>query len=224
MSTTFLHRGPVWRTAFVLSAVLGSQGGALHPSSDGSDPLREELATMTASSTWVPAHAMLLLSTALLALGLWGALGSPAFASARRRTRLAAIAVSLYVVEAAMHLAAVADSDALANGESAPVAMTHIALAAFLYPLSGVAIAALSLDLARAWTGARRLVVVPGVVGGLVHAVTVPATLLLPEAEMTPFFAVAGMSIALWTLLLAVAAPRQRAQAPLAPTQERVPA
>ena len=88
--------------------------------------------------------------------------------------------------------------------------MTHIALAAFLYPASGFAIASLSLDLARAWTGARRLIAVPGVVGGLVHAGTVPATLLLPEAEITPFFAVAGMSIALWTLLLAVLTPRHR--------------
>jgi hypothetical protein len=213
---------PLWRLILVISAVLASQGGALHPSSDGSDPLREELAVMTASDTWVPAHVLLLVATALLAFALWGAARSQAFRPVSRSAKMAAVAVSLFVVEATMHLLAVVDSDNLAHGESAPVAMTHIVLAAFLYPASGLTIALLSLDLARAWPGARKLVAVPGVIGGLVHAGTVPATLVLPEAEITPFFAIAGMSIALWTLLLAILTPRNRTEA--AASRETAPA
>lgn len=215
---------PLWRLLLVIAAVLASQGGRLHPSAEATEPLRAELATMTASDDWVPAHVLLLSWVALLAIALWLALRLPAFAGVRGALRLAAIAVSLYVVEAALHLAAVVDSDALANGESAPVAMTHVVLSAMLYPASGLAIVHLSVALAREWTGVRRLVAVPGVVGGAVHAVTVPATLLLPDAEMSPFFAAAGLTLALWALSLAVLTPGRRPAETSADTPHHVTA
>lgn len=173
---------PLWRLLLILSAVLASQAGRLHPDAPAEEPLRSELAIMTADDAWVPAHVLMLGATVLLALGRWGALRSEAFAAARTSVKLAAIAMTLFAVESVFHLAAVVDSDALASGESAPVAMTHVVLGAILYPLSGLAIASLSLRLAQRWTGARRLVAVPGIVGGLIHAVTVPLTLLLPDA------------------------------------------
>ena len=205
---------PTWRVLLLLSAILASQGGRLHPEADAAEPMRAELATMTASETWVPAHLLLLASVTLLAVGLWMARTHPAFSGVRRSLQVAAVAVSLYAVEAVAHLAAVLDSHALAHGEDAPVAMTHVVLAVVLYPVSGLAIAWLSLDLGRHWSGLRRWVVVPGVLGGLIHALTVPATLALPDAEISPFFAAAGILIAVWSASLALLAPTSETARP----------
>ncbi len=211
---------PLWRLALIVSAVLAANGGRLHPEADAAEPLRTELAIMTASPTWTTSHLLLLASVVLLAWGLWAARDLAAFGRARAALQLAVIGVSAYVLEAAAHLAAVVDSDALAAGEPAPVAFTHVILAVGLYPLSCAAIAWLSLRLARTWTGLRRLVVVPGLLGGDVHAASVPATLLLPDVELSPLFAAAGMLIALWALALGVLMPRRlgaTTPAPVAP-------
>jgi len=201
---------PGWRVLLVASGILLAAGGPMHPGSDGQDTLRQELATMTADSAWVPGHALVALSTALLALGLWAAYRSRAWPPSVRRTlAVAATIVSIYVVETVFHLAAVVDSDELAHGHAAPVAMTHLGLAAVLYPVSGWAIVFLAWAFGRAWTGWRRGVAVLGIVAGLAHALSVPLTFLLPEAELTPVFAVAGMTLSLFSVATgAVGAPR----------------
>ncbi|WP_324273216.1 hypothetical protein [Blastococcus brunescens] len=110
------------------------------------------------------------------------------------------MALSLYAVETVFHLAAVVDSHALHEGHAAPVAFTHLGLAAVLYPVSGLAVAYLATTLARIQGGLRRVVAVFGIVGGLAHAVVVPLTFLSPDTEFTPLFAVAGVLLALWAL------------------------
>lgn len=203
-----------WRIALVASGVTLLLGAPRHPEADAHDPLREELATMTAHAAWVPAHVFILLSTVLLAAGLVTAFRRDAWPLARRELGLAAVWVSLYVVEAAFHLAAVVDSDALANGETPLVATVHVVLSVLLYPPTGFAIAFLAFRQLRSWTGLRRLVGLPGVVAGTLHASSVPLTLLLPDVEMTPVFAGAGISLALWALSTGLAgAPRMATEA-----------
>jgi hypothetical protein len=190
-----------WRVALVASGALSAIGGPMHPSSDSEEPIREELATMTADPSWVPGHSLIAVGTLLMALGLWGAWRTRAWPRAGRVVLVAAAAVSVYVLETIAHLAAVVDSDELASGEAAPVAFTHLAMAAVLYPVTGIAVVALAITLARRqWTGASRALAVPGVIGGVAHASAVPLTLLLPDAEITPVFAVAGMMLALWSI------------------------
>ena len=106
--------------------------------------------------------------------------------------RLAAVAVSVYVVETAEHLLAVTDSDALAHGHSAPVAMTHVGLSILLYPITGWAIVLLAWSFGRAWGGWRRVIAALGILSGLLQAFSVPATMLFPDAEMSPMFAGGG--------------------------------
>ena len=210
-----------WRVLLVVSGILLAAGGPMHPGSDGKDTLRQELATMTADAAWVPGHALVALSTALLALGLWAAYASGAWpASVRRTLMLVATIMSVYVVETVFHLAAVVDSDELAHGHAAPVAMTHLGLAAVLYPLSGWAIVFLAWAFGRAWTGWRRGVAVLGIVAGLAHAFSVPLTYLLPTAELTPVFAVAGMALSFFSIATGVAGAPSRATVPDA--RERV--
>jgi hypothetical protein len=210
--TTVLHnlRRQPWRLALVASWLLSAVGGSMHPDAEATDSLRQELATMTADERWVPGHVLLSVATALLALGLWGASRSDAWPSARRALRIGAVVVGVYVVETVMHLAAVVDQEALAQGDAAPVAFTHVAMAVVLYPVSGLVIAWVAISLGRAWTGPARLLAATGVLGGIVHAASVPTTMLLPDAEATPLFAGAGMLLALWSLSIGLVGLRRR--------------
>lgn len=198
-----------WRLLLLASGAFMLAGGPRHPESDASHPLREELATMTAHPDWVPAHALVLVSTVLLALGLWSARASGTWPSSTRRSlTVGAIAVSVYVVEAAFHLAAVVDSHALAHGGAAPVALTHVGLSVVLYPVTGLAIAGLALSYGRALGGWRRLVGGVGVVAGVAQATSVPLTLLLPDAELSPVFASAAILTAGWAIGMGVGGVR----------------
>lgn len=199
--TTPSPRPHGWRLALLASGALVLAGGPMHPDSDASGSVREELAAMTADDLWVPGHALVVAGTVLLVVGLWLARRQQVWPrAADRPLALAVVALSLYAVETVFHLAAVVDSHALHHGHAAPVAFTHLGLAAVLYPLSGVAVVYLAATLARSQNGVRRLVALLGVVGGLAHAVVVPLTFLSPDTEFTPLFAVAGVALGLWAL------------------------
>lgn len=190
-----------WRLALLASGAALLAGGPVHPDSDASGSVREELATMTADDLWVPGHTLLVAGTVLLVVGLRMAHRRQVWPQATGRPlAVAVVALSLYAVETVFHLAAVVDSHALHAGHAAPVAFTHRGLAAVLYPVSGLAVVYLAATLARVQGGLRRAVALLGVVGGLAHAVVVPLTFLSPDTEFTPLFAVAGVLLALWAL------------------------
>jgi hypothetical protein len=189
-----------WRLALLASGVTMLAGGALHPDADAQDSLREELATMTADDRWVPGHTLLLIGTVLLVGGLWAARRAQVWPRVGRALPVAIAALAVYVVETVFHLAAAVDSHALHEGHAAPVAFTHIGLASVLYPLSGLAVVFLAATLVRVQSGVRRAVAVLGILGGLAHAASVPLTMLLPDTELTPVFAAAGILLALWAL------------------------
>jgi len=199
-----------WRILLVASGVLLALGGRMHPSADADDDLRTELATMTADERWIPGHSLIVASTVLLAAGLWWAWRTDAWpTSVRRPLFWAAVVVSVYVLETVAHLGAVADSDALAHGHSAPVAMTHVGLSVVLYPITGWTIALLAWSFGRAWGGWRRAIAAVGILSGMLQAFSVPATLIFPDAEASPMFAGAGISLALFSILTGlVGAPR----------------
>lgn len=207
-------RTHLWRITLVASGVLLAVGGPMHPESDAKDSLREELATMTADPRWVPGHSIIVVSTFLLATGLWLVRRDRAWPERVQRTlAFAATAVSLYVVETVAHLAAASDSHALAHGEAAPVAFTHIGLSVVLYPLTGIAVFALALSFARAQTGWRRGVVGLGMLAGTLHALSVPLTMLLPDTELSPLFAGAALTLALWSIGTGLVGAPTRARA-----------
>lgn len=204
-------RSARWRPLFVAAGLFMAAAGPLHPESDASGTMREELATMTAGDTWVLSHLGVAIGTALLAAALWVARRSGQWPTATDRTlRVAAVAVSVYVIETVLHLAAVIDRDALAAGDAAPIAFTHLALAAVLYPVSGLAIAALAARLGTVVTAGHKVLAGIGVLAGLVHALSVPLTMLLPDTETTPLFAAGGMLLSAWAVGIGVAGIRTR--------------
>ena len=216
-------RRQAWRIALVASGLATINGGRLHPGADPADPFRQELATMTAHEHWVPGHILTMVGAILLVVGLRLATRLEWSARTVRALRIGSMVFALYVVETVAHLMSFVDSHALATGGSAPVAMTHVALATVLYPLSGAALVHLAVTLAREWPLPWRLVAVVGVVAGVVHALSVPMTLLLPDAELSPMFAVAGVGTALWAIGTAVA-PGPRRVAAAAAEEERLTA
>lgn len=198
-----------WRIAFVLAGATMALGGRMHPEADAEDSLRQELATMTAGDTWVLSHTLIALGTALLAIGLWSAHRSRTWpTSTRLPLKVVAVTMSVYVVETLFHLASVVDSDALADGGPAPVAFTHVGLSLVLYPLTGLTFAWLSARLFRAVGLPEKVFGVIGVVAGLLHATSVPMTIVFPDAELSPMFAGAGMLFAAWSLGLGISGLR----------------
>jgi len=201
-----------WRLPLLAGGVLMALGGRMHPDADAEDSLVQELAAMTAGDRWVPGHLLIVAGTMLMVGGLWAARSAGAWPRARQAVTWAAVAFSAYAVETVFHAAAAADHDQLQHGELGPIALTHVVLSSFLYPISGAALVSLALTLIRTETGLRRVVPVLAVVAGTVHALSVPTTLLFPDAEVTPMFAGAGIGTALWAILTGlVGASRRRA-------------
>ena len=209
-----------YRPLLAASGLLAVAGGGMHPDADAAGSVSDDLLEMTADPTWVAGHALTAISAVLLAAGLWALHRSGGGLPVRTAgaVEVAAVAVSLYVVETLFHLAAVVDSDALAAGEFASVAGTHVLLSAVLYPVSGVALALLGLALLREGRGRLRAVALAAVLGGALHAVSVPLVLLWPDTDGSPLFAGAGVLLALWSLLTAITGvPTRRPVADPAP-------
>lgn len=210
-------RAHLWRILLVVSGVVAMAGGAMHPSAEVDGNVREDLAQMTAQDAWVPGHTMLAVGTALLALGLWSAWRRRAWpAEVLRPLLAAAVAFSLYTIETIVHTVAYVDSDALASGDSAPVAYTHLGLAAVLYPLSGLALTYLSVQIWKAGRPAHRVIAAVGVLGGLIHAASVPLTLLFPNDDVSALFPVAAVALTIWSVSLGLIGFRSRVATPAA--------
>ncbi len=204
-----LLRNHGWRIALVASGVVMLTGAPRHPSSDAKYSMREELAIMTSHPDWVPAHLMVMVATILLAAGLLMAYRKGAWPGVQPALGIAAVAVTAYVVETGFHLAAAVDNHALHHGGATPVATTHVWLSLLLYPVTGLALSYLGIRQLAVWRGARRFVGLPAAVGGLAHAVSVPLTWALPDAELSPLFATAAMLLAAYALVNGLAgAPR----------------
>ena len=194
-----------WRISFVASGVAMLIGAPRHPESDAADSLRHELATMTADDDWWFAHSFIVASTMLLATGLWLAHHNRNWPTTLRRTLMGtAIVVSAYVVETVFHLAAAVDSDALRHGDAAPVAFTHVGLSIALYPVTGVAIAALSAKIFATVRLRRKPFAVLGIAAGVLHALSVPLTVTFPDTEFSAVFAAAATTLGLWALATGV--------------------
>jgi hypothetical protein len=200
-----IPRTQYWRFAFVLAGITMAIGGSNHPEGDAEDSLRGELATMTSDHAWVMSHTFLALGTALLVSGLWLAYRHRSWPTITRSAlHLAAITMSLYFMETLFHLGAVIDADALARGDTAPVASGHVALAIVLYPISGLTFAWLNTRVVKVATLPLKTFGVVGIVAGVLHSTSVPLTLVFPDTEFSAVFASAGILFALWSLGLGV--------------------
>jgi hypothetical protein len=124
--------------------VCGFLGSALHPSGDPTLTGDAGLASWVGDPMWVTSHALILAATVLLVPALLG-LTRTLTGNAHTAARVATAVSIVWVVESVPHLLAALDEDALLSGRAAPFLMGHIVGSAIVYPLVGLAFAALAL-------------------------------------------------------------------------------
>ncbi len=192
-----------WPLAFGLSGLLLFVGGPLHPRPDTTLDFFHSTASMLADPGWVPSHALMLASFAMLLLGLIGLVRSGRLSGrAAAAVRVAVAGTILGVVESVFHLASVADTAALSAGGPTPVLSAHLTLAIAAYPLMGFPLAAL------AWLGGRHLshplLSMVGVLGGILHGMAAPVVVLTQNQRFTFLFQGAVL-LAIWLIAVGLA-------------------
>ena len=210
---------PLWRVAFFLSGAAMMMGGPRHPSPHLDRPFRDSMARMLENPEWLPSHLFILLSFALLLLGLalWqrqvGLAGS-----ARTWSRFALAAAGLAVVEMTLHAAAVLDVERLRAGAATPILSTHLFLTAIVNPLLGLALGGLALHGARIGRLGSRWIAWMAALGGAAYGVAGTYVVLTHDQRVSPLFAVGSSLLAFWFLLAALwpipAATTARAEVP----------
>ena len=217
MTTT---RFKPWRPLFVLGGVLLIAGGTMHPSGN--------MAEMLADPKWLPGHALQALGFLTMCAGL---------ALFRRdralpdRTRwwagAAAVMMALETLEMTVHASAFMDTAAAPAvlrevSTATPLLFTHLWMATFIGPVSGIVLIALI------WVGMReRSLGSPwigwiGMFGAAAHAAVMPLLFVMGILEAGILFPMV-VFLALWFILAGVWPRRKQPAASSAPRAEPAP-
>lgn len=194
-------------------------GGMLHP--QDYDPALSEaanLAVLLDNPWWIPAHVLLVLASALFAIGLAGLLSHrPDLPRAAHRAGwVAVVGAGAMVVEAVPHTLATLDRARAAAGQPTPILSTHEALALLAYPLLGFGVAGLALLSRRVL--AHPAVGVVGAIGGLAWGFAPWAFGPLGIAEAEPLFLIGDLLLSPWFVIVGaveLARRRVRTEKPL---------
>lgn len=194
-------RWPVWLLA---AGVCGLVGGLLHPDEDPTLTGDAALASWVGNAMWVPSHALILASTALLVLGMLGLSRSAVLSGAARTAARVVLGASIvWLVESVPHLLAALDEPRLLAGAPAPFLTGHLLGAVVVYPLVGLSVAALALLGGRAL--AHPALNVLGAVGAVAFAIAPVAVGPLGIEALGVLFG--GMLLAMaWFALVGVTA------------------
>lgn len=196
----------VWPWVLIAAGLLFVIGGALHPNEDSSLPDEEATAETLGAATWIPSHALLLVSAIGFLIGLFLLVRSqvPLSTAARRAAWVATAGAALYAVEGIFHLAAFADQEALLTGDATPFLSTHTTMGLVVYPLFTFAVAALAVLSRRTLT--HPVIGILGAIGAVAFGVA-PALVGLADIEALGWlFPVGGILMALWFTAVGVTA------------------
>ncbi len=186
----------LWRLFFILSALLISTGGPMHPGGS--------MAKMLGDHNWVLSHSLLLAGFLSLLIGLILYNRSVAAPERTRRwVRLAAIGTALQAVEMAFHTAAVVDHDNLIAARATPVLTTHMWLAVVLYPIFAVLIIGLIIAGARDRSLGSPWIAWLGILGAVGHGAAAALTVAFHISWAPALFPLL-LLLALWLFLAAL--------------------
>lgn len=135
-----------WPWALTTGGALGFAGGMLHPGMDSALSGPAALAGWVGDPLWLPSHGLILAAFMLLLPGLLGLSRSrvPLSATARRAAWIATATLVLLILEGIPHFAAAFDETAVLAGQPAPFLTGHLFGSAVIYPVFGLALAALA--------------------------------------------------------------------------------
>lgn len=176
-------------------------GGSMHPKEDPPGvTVKEHLHAMYVDPLWYPAHALLLLGTALIAAALVVLVRGRILAAVPRAHTVgtvAAVAAVLGTLETLLHLVAALDADRIAIHDATPLTDILGVVETVAGPVFGFSIAALAVVGALTRTLGNRVTAVLGLVGGVAYG-TATATILF--TDKTDFLFPVSAGIGLWTV------------------------
>ena len=176
-------------------------GGSMHPKEDPPGvTVKEHLLSMYVDPLWYPAHALLLLGTALIAAALVVLVRARILAAVPRAHTVgtvAAVAAVLGTLETLLHLVAAVDADRIADHDATPLTDILGVVETVAGPVFGFSIAALAVVGALTRTLGNRVTAVLGVVGGVAYGI---ATATILFTDKTDFLFPVSAGIGLWTV------------------------
>jgi hypothetical protein len=196
---------PLVGAGLVAGGAIFFAGGGMHPKEDPPGvSLKEHLRIMFDDPAWFPAHTVLLVGMALIAVALVALVRGRSLAVVPRVqsvAKVAAVAAVLAAADMVLHLLSATEADRMDAGQSTPITDVNLVLEAITVPAFGLSIAALAVVGAATHTIGNWVVAVPGVVGGLGFALA-GATFLFTDA-LDPLFPLAA-GIGLWALAVGI--------------------
>ncbi|MEP7178517.1 MAG: hypothetical protein ABI775_05475 [Pseudonocardiales bacterium] len=176
-------------------------GGSMHPKEDPPGvSMKEHLHAMYVDPLWFPAHALLLLGTALIAAALVLLVRGGTLAGVPRvqtAGTVAAVAAVLGTLETLLHLVAAVDANRIADHTATPLSDVLGIVETIAGPVFGFSIAALAVVGALTRTIGNRVTAVLGVVGGVAYGI---ATATILVTAKTDFLFPLSAGIGLWTV------------------------
>lgn len=186
-------------------------GGSMHPKQDPPGvSVKEHLRVMFEDPGWYPAHALMLVGIALIAVALVALARSRSLAGAPRTHAalvVAAVAAAAAAPAMLLHLVAAADADAIAAGGSTTLTDVQNVVETVMAPAFGFSIAALAIAGAVTGTLGDRISAAFGTIGGIGYGLA-GGTFLFTDALNALFPAATG--IAVWAMAAGVGLLRRR--------------
>jgi hypothetical protein len=197
-----------------VAGILFIAGGALHPAVTRHVSFARHTANMLARGTWLPSHSLLLVSLIVLGGGLARLRRSCGDDARLEAVVLVAMAaIGLGALELVFHLAAKVERADLLAGRHVPIVATHEALAVVAYPIYGIALAAVAVELARTKGGIFRSVALLGIAGGILHGIAAPLVVLSRDQDLSFLFKGAVL-LGIWMVIAGAALARRRREDP----------
>lgn len=203
-----------WWPLLVFGGLLVFVGGGMHGDPAGPDlPIRQNLATTMEAGGWVLGHAIMTVGAALIAGGVWIARREAGWQLSRTLWRVLVVAVALNAIELVVHTAVIVEKDGLLAGETGLLTAVHLAGLLIVYPLYGLAVAAVAAVRFRAAGIGHRAIAALGIVGGVCHAVSAPLAVATESSAFEFLFPLAGVTVSAWWIGTGISARPRRAAA-----------
>jgi hypothetical protein len=203
--TLVRRSSPLVGWGLAAGGVLLLAGGQLHPKEDPPGvTVKEHMRVMFQDPAWYPAHALIVLGTAGIAVALVALVRGRRVAAIRPvhiAALIAAVASCLGTVGMLLHLVAAVDVDNIAAGQQTPVVDVQVIVETITVPAFAFAIAPLAVIGARTRTLGNWIAAVPAVLGGLGFGLA-GGTFLFTDALDPLFPAAAG--IAVWAIIAGI--------------------
>jgi hypothetical protein len=192
---------PLVAAGLIVGGVIFFVGGPMHPKEDPPGvTVKEHMRLMFEDPSWYPAHTVLFVGIAVLAVSLVALVHGRSLVVFPRVQKVALVAAIATVVAAPatlLHLIAAVDADRIAAHHATPISDVQGIVETISVPVFGFSIAVLAVVGAASRTLGNFVTAIPGVLGGVGYGLA-GATFLATDA-LDPLFPTAA-GIPIWAI------------------------